>query len=527
MEDIPIRKNPYRVPGFSFGSRIETEINEESTILGPGSYNVNYESPKKQAISFSKSKRFESLEKKSYSETKPDVNSPNSLLLKTITDPKKNLGAVSNSISFSKAPKTSIFSVPSLTLGPGQYSVKRDFEGSPNLKKSSPKTWNDDPHSKSAKLIKSYVIKDSPGPGQYSPIINLSAGHKDSGFSIGSSQRQFNDPKVIIKQGLSGKEYYKYSNFNHIGKGSPKLSFPKDERRDISPSKNIPGPGSYRIDQNSTQDKSKQKGTFGHAPRKIHGSVKELELGPGPGEYDLVLDSYKKGIKMSGSVRPEMLVKKGIPGPGEYDILTEFERKKKEIDKVANMTKSRTLAKLKTQVSNEFDSPAMKSRVGPTEEDTIKDYMNTSNSPNKSRKKTNISSWIEFAIKTSISPGPKYLVENQSIEKNMGHVGTTFSNFYQKGSINESNMNSPGPGWYDDLYREKDNSPISFAQSKRKENPLLPEHTLGIPGPDHYDPLLAKSIVGGAFTQAQRHLETQEKEKKSVSPPKRRQVSVL
>ena len=532
MEDFLIRKNPYRAPGFSFGSRMETETSEDSRILGPGSYNIDYNTPKKNAISFSKSKRFEPLEKKAGPELIiSEINSPTSLLLKNITDPMKTLGS---SISFSKAPKTSIFTVSSLNLGPGQYSVKREFEGTSHSKKSSLKLLNEDPNINSDKLLKSNFLKDPPGPGQYDVFLNISAGHKGAiGFSMGSSKRHFIDPKIITKQGLNGIEYYKYSQFNHLGKGSPKLSFAKGNRKEISPTRNVPGPGTYESDMNKLQDKSKLKGTWGQAPRKIHGSLKELELGPGPGEYNLPIKLTRKGVKMSGAKRLEILAKEKSPGPGEYDILTEFERKKKNINKMTTLSKSRTLAKLATQISNEFDSPIRNSKLKfkVTEDDT-KDLMNTSNSIKKSTKKGNMSSWIDFAIKSSISPGPKYLVQNQSIEKNIGNVGTRFSNFFNKDSVNNhKNLNSPGPGWYNDLYKEKDGSPISFATSKRKENPLLPEHTIGLPGPDHYDLILEKSRIGGTFTQASRHLETQEKEseneKKQPSPLIKRKISVV
>lgn len=123
-----------------------------------------------------------------------------------------------------------------------------------------------------------------------------------------------------------------------------------------------PGPASYYPEKELKNSKSMTKGTWGQAPRKIH---KEIELGPGPGEYNAISAFGNKGTKMGKTAKlfQNDLLPQKSPGPGQYDILTEFEEKRKEIERQLTLCHSRMLAKMgQSDVIWEEYSPFMRNQ---------------------------------------------------------------------------------------------------------------------------------------------------------------------
>ncbi len=488
LPEIPIRENPYRKPGFSFGSRNEPELDEATRGLGPGHYNVNRSTLEKSGKTFSKADRFKGPSISTQSPNLHEKKTPTTVLLKSLTDPKKiSMKPFENSVSFSKAPKNTIFSEASFHLGPGQYDVKREFEHRNQLLNSIAETSKMTSSKTYTRFQYPKQNGDTPGPGQYDLSIFSPMLRKD-GVKFGSdtSERYFIDPKVVLKQGLNGKEYYKYNQQQAlIGKGSPKHSFPRGRKVFKKTVNDVPGPGTYFPEDEIYEKLATVKTTWGKAPRNIHGSSKELELGPGPGEYDIASPVLKRDVKLNKSPPKRETVEpaqEASPGPGQYDILTEFEMKKAEIQKQLNLSQSRIEFKMNNPKNSKMQET--------------------------NRKLKPLTRWIDLATKSSVSPGPKYLVETDSIEDNIGTLGTKFSNFSREGIAHiEIKKDVPGPGSYMDYFYERDSPSVGFSTSKRKENPLLPEHTIGLPGPDHYDPILDKSVVGGDFAKAIRKLE--------------------
>jgi len=537
FRELKPKKNPYRVPGFSFANRNESEPDEATRNLGPGSYDITKQKTYSIGTKFAKSNRFQkpSINANALGPGAYDANTSLPYLSDTSPD-FKNVSKSTNMMSFSKASRPALFPVPDIQTGPGQYPVKRDFEDLKKYRDRSPSKEGADYYTGSSHLLKSYIINDTPGPGQYDSSLNISSGHKSStgGFKIGTSTRNFIDPKTVTKQGLPGEIYYQYNNREVIGKDGPKLSFATSKRTNLSTINTGPGPAAYNPEKEMKNSKSMPKGTWGQAPRKILGSPKELELGPGPGEYTLYSPIGTKGTKMGKTAKlfQNDKISQKSPGPGQYDILTEFEEKRKEIERQLTLCHSRMLAKMGqsdviVEEDNPFDgfvspirrhnhsvegdsSPSMRASI------MIKQKQTRDLSPTKTI-------WVEKAIRESVSPGPKYMIKKENIETNLGVTGVTFThNARQTLNADEVKNNYPGPGWYVDKFKESDTSPISFATSKRKENPLLPEHTIGLPGPDHYDPVLEEPQLGQTFTKAIREITRRPEDVNKYAPKKRR-----
>lgn len=505
IQDYKPKKNPFRAPGFSFGYRSE----EDKVPLspGPGSYNAaSHLSTKHDGIKFTHSPRFDSKN------TTGSIPGPGSYYKDSLDTTMNQSVATSKNGSvispkthgtFSKAQRIGLFNNTSPVLGPGQYGVKRDFETLPKELKASKSRF--EKSSEREKLSTLHTTTDTPGPGQYEITqVVTSKQSSSSRFSMPQATRSFANVKQMADQGLKG-DIYRYNKHENLGKEGPKFSFGSGKRSELSPPSKGPGPTSYFTEIKDPKEKYLLKGTFSQAARKIGEGSKGADLGPSPAEYQLDIGTFKKGAKISKSRKESPEVSRA-PGPGQYDILDEFNEKKRALEKKIQMQQSLLSARSPkndriNSESNDFGDQVMESQVTePT-------------SPTRSPKKGAIKQmWVEDIIKKSVSPGPMYMVQTDNIEMNAGNIGTKFSTWIRPDFISEAmKKNIPGPGKYDMLFNESETTqPIKFATSKRKDNPVLLEYTLEIPGPEKYDNLPTKQAYGGVFAKAERKLGPEE-----------------
>lgn len=526
MQDIKPQKNPFRVPGASFGYRIESKADPIIKSVGPGSYDINPIHPKYGGNKFPQTTRFSDIT------IRKNLPGPGAYYIDPLSaSPHLGKGPVSPrdlsggsaklNGTFSKAQRSGIFTKTDILVGPGQYPVKREFEDLERFKKVQIKTDQDEPKLPAEKAFKFFVLKDTPGPGQYNlpGALSLSPKHP-AGFSIGTSTRKFIDDKSIRKQGLNDDIYYKYSKHDLMGTEGPKVGFGIGKRSDISPQKAGPGPAAYS--PGPPREKQNVKGTFGHAKRILN--AKDLELGPGPGEYNLETSNVGKGPKIGKSAKKTPDPKTINPGPGQYDILDEFEEKKREADKklaaYQNMLLNRSSHFMST---DDLKSPVHKALS--TEGDSSPSNLMRSSYRDKSPKRSQYSkaNWVEEAIKASFSPGPKYMSPIDSIEGKLGYLGTKFSDMARpEFAGGEIKKRIPGPGEYYHEKEEDEIKQVSFSSSKRKADPFPPAYTLGLPGPSQYNSTLKESIFGGSFTKAVRPAAEEKSPSPSNTPKKRR-----
>ena len=344
---------------------------------------------------------------------------------------------------------------------------------------------------------------DSPGPGQYDVTGSMNFGHKEGpGYSVGNASRDFLGLSQTVKQGLNG-DIFRYNVVEPLGSGSPKIGFGKGQRSELSPVKEGPGPTAYFTQEALSKVRG---GVFPVANRKING--KDQELGPGPGEYDVSITGLTKGYKIAEPFGQSKKMTESSPGPGHYDVLTEFDDKRREIDK-------------KLGIFN-IKSP----KNGSSGVETINfgqgDPCSTSHSipidKSPKRMTTTKTMWVDEVIKQSTSPGPMYMVKTDHIEAQTGTAGVRFSTVMRPDFVaTEVKKNVPGPGAYEEASEEQKEKYISFAVSKRKENPVLPEYTLAIPGPGRYENIKLAEPAGGSFGRATKKLEA---ENDDLSPKK-------
>lgn len=502
MQDIHPKKKPFDLPGYSFGYRLDDPTNP---YPGPGAYSPsNSKSP--VGVKFTLSTRFN---RPSLKNRLPGPGAYNSLSLHTHNT---SASSLKNGGYFTKGERSSIFpNVSSTMVGPGQYNVKRDFEEISTMRKSpSP------PPEEGEKKVKKILSKVAPmpGPGQYDVIKAITSKHRNSpGFSIGNSNRDFMDVRQAAHQGMTG-DIFRYSQMDYIGRESPKHSFTVGKRSELSPPRNVPGPTAYNIDIADYNKKGSVKGTFGSGARKLNSITREQEYAPGPGEYDIILDSVTRGLKMSKSSKT-LEYNNGVPGPGQYDFYNEFDEKKREIERKAALaqslsnSKALAISQLRNEAKKEdnikvFDSLTQLSIA------TLSDSYLRDKSPGT--KDQNVrSKWMEDIVKKSVSPGPAYLVEHDNIAKNLGSTGSKFSSLARPDfAVSEikSKREIPGPGKYDMQSTPADKRSFSFAKAQKKKDPMLQEHLLETPGPEKYVvQVMQKSVVGGAIGKSERRTE--------------------
>ena len=510
MREIKPRQNPYRVTGFSFGSRMEETYSNTGQLLGPGAYTIS--SPTSNVGGrFGNSERFDKSP-----QHKADVPGPGSYtseeLSPNLIKSKKRLthspnGKMTKSMgTFSKSERMGLFGKSDVSIGPGQYAIKREFENLSSVGKSQEFKITKD-NSIASKTLRAFNIKDtdSPGPGQYDVTGSMNFGHKElPGFSVGNASRDFLGLNQTAKQGLSG-DIFRYNVVEPFGRGSPKIGFGKGPRSELSPLKEGPSPTAYFTETTSSKVKG---GVFPVANRKVNG--KDHELGPGPGEYDVNVTGFTKGYKISEPLGISKKMSETSPGPGHYDVLTEFDDKRREIEK-----------KLGIKSPKNSSTGVETSNLG--QGDPQSTFYSSSIDKERSPRKLNSikTMWVDQVIKQSMSPGPVYMVKTDHIEAQANSAGVRFSTVMRPDFVaTEVRKNVPGPGAYEEIPEEQKDKHISFAVSKRKENPVLPEYTLAIPGPGRYENIKLAEPSGGSFGKATKKLDIDD-DNSNASPNKR------
>lgn len=511
IQDYKPKKNPFRAPGFSFGYRSDEDTSKMPLSPGPGAYDtVSSVSSKHEGIKFTHSPRFDSKN------TTGSIPGPGSYYKDTLdttmnqsTATSKNGSSLASSKShgtFSKAQRLGLFNSTSPLLGPGQYGVKRDFESLPQERKISKSKFDKiSEHEKSSML---HTSSDTPGPGHYEVSKGVTSKQMNSSrFSMPQATRSFADVKQMADQGLKG-DIYRYNKNDMVGKEGPKFSFGSGKRTELSPPSKSPGPSSYFPEVKDPRERYLVKGTFGQAPRKIGEGSKEAEFLPSPAEYQLDFGSFKKGAKISKSPKKSPEISKA-PGPGQYDILDEFNEKKRALEKRLHMQQSLITARSPKhhRVDSESNDFSEVRESYPTEPGSP-----TSAGLRSPKSNALKHMWVEDIIKKSVSPGPMYMVQTDSLEANAGLMGTKFSTWTRPDFVTEAlKKDTPGPGKYNLHFDQNETTqPVKFAVSKRKDNPVLLEYTLEIPGPEKYTASTPGHAYGGAFGKAERKLGKEE-----------------
>ncbi|OMJ68979.1 hypothetical protein SteCoe_33427 [Stentor coeruleus] len=275
----------------------------QNDIPGPGSYNENEIRPHSIAPIIGsesrsgQSKNLESPGPGSYSlESKPQ--GPQFSMLGRSDSPIKNGNPGPGqyepnnlSISRDKSPSFKIGSASRPDIikntqgpGPGSYEATKPQIG--------PK-WGFGSDERSQ-----YFINNSPGPGAY----NIHSEQK-SGFTMA---KKFLENSIDY---VPGPGAYDPS----LRSKSPQWSMGREPKSQMTISNNVPGPGSYNIEDVKPHSLAPKMGSSEKSPQRTP------EKAPGPGAYEIP-NRAVEGPQFSIKGRDEKSNKDKLPGPGQYNL---------------------------------------------------------------------------------------------------------------------------------------------------------------------------------------------------------------
>jgi len=489
MHGLTIPENPFNVKKFHHGYRFSNKTPANYHTPGVGEYNIIDDHPSSPSMKFPKGQRHDITKEKLY------LPGPGTYhLSKPIINPRK-LGTLKSSYLDNSGHNDSLS--PFINKKRNSKSViDENHENQPQSALISPKrktlkkVISLNPH----KLTKNY---SSPGPGAYNVIEAETSLIRQPNVVFGTSEKQ---PEPYV-DGLCGPDYYSYNSNELIGKEGPHFSFIKSKKFP-EPRENFPGPTAYDVKSIDITTKSVVKVGFGKGRRG--NNITKDEEKPGPGQYQPENTNFEKGVYISRSNRPANINgDTRFPGPGSYQIDDDLTIKRKEAHK-KNVLK-KLLAKAKS-ISGNFDISSVNISQLTSEEGSLYSGHYTHHQRNNvlpalpleqsPTKKT----WLDTLLYNTSSPGPVYNVYNDSLE--VSKKGTKFPvDTRQPINFAELKKNNPGPGDYEDHFRESNKGEHTFFKS-RKPSILSPK----TPGPGTYENAMKDSVLGGALGKAQRKI---------------------
>lgn len=237
-----------------------------------------------------------------------------------------------------------------------------------------------------------------------------------------------------------------------------------------------PGVGQYdtfvkpNLSNNLTFKKAKDK--------SVDNKNKELNLGPGPGRYNI--KDFNKSVSFSIEGKAKEIKKDNFPGPGQYDVEKHKSLSNLKLDGkggiLNNKTKRELNLTLHTSISltnNNLSTP------GPGRYNTNINYLDKS-----SKNKFKFSTDKKYHYKTNHNPGPGAYLETDINTKHNNAV--IFSKTERKSNFNtkDNSNNTVGPGRY--------NVNNDFVDAKKKisiGSKLKEEKRFNTPGPGAYENL--------------------------------------
>lgn len=248
------------------------------TSPGPGSYNPELKNADKSpSFSVSKSKRIPDANQTIPGPGSYEVKRPSS------AQPSYKFGSEAKSLSFRARNNQS--------PGPGTYNLKS--------------TLSRLSFSMSAKFID--TVKDTPGPGTYTPVLS----NRSPSYNIGKGQRH---DFTRESKDNPGPGAYDHLASTERKNSSPGPKFSQERRRTMSVGDDLPGPGSY-----NPPSKLSEGPLYSIYVRRDPTPTSET---PGPGHYEVpdhqVRDS-SPSFKIGRSERASQVLNSSFPGPGHYN----------------------------------------------------------------------------------------------------------------------------------------------------------------------------------------------------------------
>lgn len=312
----PTSYNPKKLStniSFSMGNKTFSLISPNSSLIGPGQYNANYDSIKPStAISFSRASRSplapstnvpgpgthslrEIKECPQYvfpreprgKRNSPDYPGPGEYNIPGLTDELKH------KMGKTILPRRPLIIKDSGAPGPGAYDAK-DQNSAPSFSVGK------------GKRPKIPGITKNPGPGVYSPV---NPNHTIHSKSIGASTR----PPLSKTNGVPGPGAYDFKTFTEDG---PKYTT-VGRKPEIKGNTTVPGPGQYNPEIVACRPEGVHV-VIGTGQR-TNESRRGVRAPPGPGAYDPFVSSdepkwtFKKDPREKANFEDE-------PGPGQYEI---------------------------------------------------------------------------------------------------------------------------------------------------------------------------------------------------------------
>jgi len=486
MQGLVIPENPFHIKKFSYGYRFSNKTPAILKNPGVGDYNIRDDHPSSPIIKFPKSLRHDVTKEKLFlpGPGTYHIDSPMGINSKKLSTMKSSF------LDFSSQND----SLSPLAKRRNSKSVINENQSEISTKKK--KTLRR-VISQSQSQTKLANLMSSPGPGAYNVSEAEAYLIKQPNVVFGTSEKQ---PDPII-DGLYGPTYYSYNRSDIIGKGSPHHSFIKSKKFP-EPRENFPGPTKYDTLSTKITTRSVVKVGFGKG-RRGNNIIKENNI-PGPGQYQPNNTTFEKGITMSKTTRPPNLNSEAyLPGPGSYQIEDELTIKKREANK-KNVLK-KLLAKAKS-LSGTFDISSLNVSQMTSEEGSLLAGYSKSNfirdlPPIPLEQNPVKKTWVDSLIYHCSSPGPVYNIINNTLE--VSNKGTKFPiDIRQPINYTELKKNNPGPGDYNDNFKESYKGEYSFFRSRRSSV----VSSTKTPGPGRYEILVQDSINGGAIGKAQRRI---------------------